>query len=82
LAFIAVLTDWFARAFDTFLWPFLGFLLMPYTTLAYLAGMLNNDRHISGFWAFLLILAVIADLGGQGETARQKATKPQGTQGA
>ena len=46
--FMWLLTDWFARAFDTVIWPVLGFLFMPYTTLAYMTAMLNNNHALSG----------------------------------
>jgi hypothetical protein len=38
--FIVLLTNWFALAYQTVLWPLLGFFFMPYTTLAYMAAML------------------------------------------
>jgi len=61
--FILLITDWFGRAYDTFIWPFLGFLLMPYTTLAYMAAMLNNNHNVNGWWLVLVIIAALADLG-------------------
>ncbi len=69
LFFIALLTDYFGRAYESVIWPLLGFFFMPYTTLAYMAGMLNNDRQISGGWLVLMIVAVIFDLVGQGGSA-------------
>jgi len=61
--FFWLLTNWFSRAFDSVLWPVLGFLFMPYTTLAYMAAMLNNNHTTSGFWLVLVIVAVLVDLG-------------------
>ena len=61
LAFL--LTDWFGRAFVTRLWPFLGFLFMPYTTLAYVAAMLNNNHTLSGGWLALFMVAIVVDAG-------------------
>jgi hypothetical protein len=60
--FILLTSDWFSRAYDTFIWPFLGFLFMPYTTLAYMAAMLNNHHSVDGWWAALMIIAIISDL--------------------
>jgi cytochrome b561 len=60
--FILLTTDWFGRAYDTFIWPFLGFLFMPYTTLAYMAAMLNNNHNVNGWWLVLVIIAALADL--------------------
>ncbi len=69
---IAIFTRWFAIAFDSALWPILGFLFMPYTTLAYMAAMLNNNHTASGGWLVLIIVAALLDLGGQGGSARRK----------
>lgn len=66
-----LVTDWFGRAFETRLWPLLGFLMMPYTTLAYMAAMLNNNHAVTGGWLILLIAAVVVDVthwGGGGHT--------------
>ena len=74
MLFIFLLTDWFPRAFQTQVWPIIGFLFMPYTTLAYLAAMLNNNHTVSGGWLALLIVAVIVDVGhwGGAHKCRQK----------
>ena len=45
---------------------------MPYTTLAYMAAMLNNNRQLSGIWLAVFIIAVVADLGSGGSAARQR----------
>lgn len=63
MIFILILTDWMGRAYETAIWPFLGFLFMPYTTLAYMAGMINNGGTINGIWLALVVLAVLFDLG-------------------
>jgi hypothetical protein len=59
--FMWLLTNWFDLAFHSWIWPLAGFLFMPYTTLAYMAAMLNNAHGVTGWWLALLILAV--DLG-------------------
>ena len=58
-----LLTGWFGDAFESRLWPVLGFLFMPYTTLAYMAAMLRNDHELSGVWLAVVVLAVIFDMG-------------------
>ena len=60
--FIWLLTNWFDLAYRTTIWPLLGFLFMPYTTLAYMAAMLNAHG-IAGGWLVLLIVAIFVDLG-------------------
>jgi len=67
--FIWLLTGWFGRAFDTVVWPVLGFLFMPYTTLAYMAAMLNHHS-VSGGWLALVIAGVLVDLGHWGGASR------------
>ena len=67
---IAIFTNWFNAAFESALWPILGFLFMPYTTLAYTAAMLNNHHSVNGGWLVLVVIAVLVDLGGQGSSAR------------
>ena len=55
-------TDWLQRAFTGALLPILGFLFVPYTTLAYMAAMINNHNSVSGFWLVVVIVAVLVDL--------------------
>jgi hypothetical protein len=50
------------RAYETFLWPFLGFLFMPLTTLAY-AWAINTGGSVTGFRLAVVVLAVIMDTG-------------------
>lgn len=68
--FIWLFTDMFNRSFDTVYWPLLGFLFMPYTTLAYLATMLNNNHTVGGWWLGLIIVAAIVDAGHWGGGGR------------
>ena len=66
MVIILLFTNWFSQGFQTIIWPVLGFILMPYTTLAYMAAVIYNNQQIAGGWLVLLIAAVIIDLGGQG----------------
>ena len=69
--FIWLLTDWFAHAFaGGVLIPMLGFLFLPYTTPAYMAGQLHGG--VAGWWLVLLVFAVIVDLGHWGSGAGVK----------
>lgn len=63
MCFILLLTHWFGSAFETRVWPILGFVFMPYTTLAYMAAMLNNNHALSGWWLALFIVAIVVDAG-------------------
>ncbi|HVO55602.1 MAG TPA: hypothetical protein VMT37_14410 [Solirubrobacterales bacterium] len=55
-------TDLLSRAFDSWFVPFLGFFLLPWTTLAYAAMWSSSDR-VYGFEWFIVILAFLIDLG-------------------
>jgi len=75
LFFIWALTAWFPRAYNTVVWPLLGFLFLPYTTLAYMAAMLHNNHRLTGWWIVLLVVAILFDLGsssGSGASSRRK----------
>jgi hypothetical protein len=62
-----------SRAFDSWLIPLLGFFLLPWTTLAYVALWdWGSGRQVTGFEWFFVILAFLVDLSslGQGHRAR------------
>ena len=65
LFFLWMLTGYIGRGFDTWLWPFLGFFFMPYTTLAYAAAM-NEGGGLKGLWMALFIVAILMDAGAFG----------------
>jgi len=62
MVFIFLLTEWFQQAYASWLWPVLGFFFMPYTTLAWMAAMLNTGGTFSAGWVVLIVLAVLADV--------------------
>jgi len=41
-------------AFETFLWPFLGFLVLPWTTLMYVAVFPGGINGFDWFWLWML----------------------------
>lgn len=65
---------YFGRAYHTVLWPFLGFLFMPLTTLAYALAMNSNGGSVSGGYLVLVVVAVLMDLGiiGSGGASRRR----------
>jgi hypothetical protein len=64
-----IFTDYLSRAFDSFVWPFLGFLVLPTTTMAYAIAE-NEFGGVEGWGLAILILGVIADLGLLGGSGR------------
>ena len=66
LFFIAIFSDLLSRSFDSWFIPFLGFFLLPWTTLAYACMWSLGGNEVSGFEWFIVILAFLADLSSYG----------------
>jgi hypothetical protein len=54
--------DLLGRAFDSWIVPFLGFFLLPWTTMTY-ALFWSSGRHVFGIEWFFVVLAFLIDLG-------------------
>ena len=68
--FVMWLTGYGGRAFDSVLWPLLGFFFMPYTTCAY-ALALNSFGGLQGLGLAMLIFGVFFDLAGHGGSGHE-----------
>ncbi len=64
IVLVIIFSDYLGRAYETILWPVLGFLFMPMTTLAY-AAAINERGSVSGVWLVLVVLAVLYDWRGR-----------------
>jgi len=62
IVLVVIFSDFIGRAYDTALWPLLGFVFMPLTTLAY-AWAINTRGSVDGIHLVVLVLAVLVDLG-------------------
>lgn len=71
LIFYWLLTPYVGKVFDNWLWPLLGFLFMPYTTLFYLWAMVHGGR-VEGLWLVLVIIGVVLDLSSYGGGGRAR----------
>ncbi len=71
MVLLYLFSGYLQRAFQTALWPLLGFVFMPYTTLAY-AWAINSNGSVSGVYLFVLIIAALVDLGVTGGSARSR----------
>ena len=58
---IFLFSDLLSRAFDSWFVPFLGFFLLPWTTLAYAVMWSSSDR-VDGFEWFIVVLAFLIDI--------------------
>lgn len=72
IALLVIFSDYIGHAYQTILWPLLGFFFAPFTTLAY-AWAMNSQGSVSGFPLIVVIFAVMLDLGviGGGAKARK-----------
>lgn len=61
LILLAIFSDILSRAFDGIVVPFLGFVLLPWTTLVY-ALCWDSGRSVEGFDWFLVGVAFLIDL--------------------
>ncbi len=55
-------TSFFNGVFDTVLVPFLGFLFLPVTLIAY-AWLTRNGQPVDAFYIVVIIVALLIDLG-------------------
>lgn len=66
-----LLSDYLSRAFDSFLVPFLGFVFLPWTTLAYAVAQ-NSMGGVHDLGLVIVILGVLADIGVLGGGASRR----------
>ena len=71
IVLVVIFSDYIGRAYETFYWPFLGFLLMPLTTLAY-AWAINSRGSVDGLYLAVVVVAVLLDLGLVGGSAASR----------
>jgi hypothetical protein len=77
---LALVMVWVARpgkvdaAFDTWIWPLLGFVFLPFTTLMYV--ILWRAGGLTGFDWFWIGLAVLFDLGHTATAYSQRRQVP------
>ena len=74
LAIIALwlFSDILSRSMESWFIPFIGFFLLPWTTLAYAVMWDVGTNEVTGFEWFIVVLAFVADLGADagGQRAR------------
>ena len=63
---------WLGSVFETTFWPFLGFLFMPLTTLAYAFAWHQGDGVLTPIGWAMIVVAVLVDLGLIGTGARSR----------
>ena len=70
---VVLFSDYLGRAYETTIWPLLGFFFMPLTTLSY-AFAINDNGSVDGMYLVLVVITVLMDLGlvGAGSKTRWK----------
>ena len=68
---VVIFSDYIGRAYQTAVWPIVGFLIMPLTTLAY-AWAINSRGSVAGLQLVVVVLAVLIDLGLVGGSASRR----------
>jgi len=71
IVLVVIFSDFIGRAYETTLWPLLGFICMPLTTLAY-AWAINSRGSVAGVHLVVVVVAVLLDLGLVGGSARSR----------
>jgi len=59
---VVIFSDYIGNAYQTVLWPVLGFFFMPLTTLAY-AWAINANGSVNGIYLIAVVIAALIDLG-------------------
>ena len=68
--------DVLSRAFSSWVIPFLGFFLLPWTTLAYAAFWdWSSGHHVTGFDWFFVVLAFVIDVSSYAGGRRARASR-------
>ena len=68
---VVIFSDYIGRAYQTAVWPVIGFLIMPLTTLAY-AWAINSRGSVAGIHLVAVVIAVLLDLGLVGGSASRR----------
>jgi hypothetical protein len=71
IVLVVLFSNYIGRAYETILWPFIGFVCMPLTTLAY-AWAINSRGSVAGVHMAVVVLAVLIDLGLVGGSASRR----------
>jgi hypothetical protein len=68
---VVIFSDYIGRAYETTIWPLLGFFFLPLTTLAY-AWAMHSRGSVGGLHLVVVVIAVLLDLGLVGGSARTR----------
>ena len=72
IVLVVLFSDYIGSAYQTTLWPFLGFLFLPLTTLAY-AWAVHTYGSVTGLALAIVVIAALIDLGIIGGSVRGRS---------
>jgi len=75
IVILAIFTTYLHDAYRGPLWPILGFIFMPFTTLAYAWAWHYGGGNIQGLGLAVIIVAALMDLGTLGGGASNKRVR-------
>ena len=75
IVLLVIFSDYLGQAYQTILWPLLGFFFMPLTTLAYAWAWHTGSGSIEGLGLVAVIVAILIDLGIIGGGASSKRVR-------
>ena len=75
IVIIFLTSNYLQTAYQTVIWPVLGFLFMPLTTLAYAWAWHSGNGSVSGLGLVAVVIAVLIDLGTLGGGASHKKVR-------
>jgi hypothetical protein len=80
LVLVWLFSDYLNTAYQTKIWPLLGFIFMPLTTLAYAWAKHFGNGSVEGIGLVVVVLAVLVDLGllGTSGASRRRMRPPAG----
>ena len=67
-----IFTPWVDRAFGPIIWPILGLIFLPLTTLLYVILWNTGGRGVTGWEWIFVILAFFGDLASHAAAGRQR----------
>lgn len=70
IVLVLIFSDFIGRAYESVLWPLVGFFFMPLTTLAY-AAAINWHGEVRGSYFVMALVAALMDLGIMGSSGAQ-----------
>lgn len=78
LVLVWLFSDYLGTAYQTVIWPLLGFIFMPLTTLAYAWAWHYGHGSVAGIGLVVVVLAVLIDLGllGTSGASRRRMQRP------